>query len=271
MRLDRWVCRALAVGGLSALWPVSAQIMPLPTPLPSESSQEVRAQIVAARQAVLSSELAGKLLTMPFREGDSFAKDAVLAEFDCALHKARLSRSTASETSARRQLDVANRLDKLSSISVSDLAQARSAVSVGQAESAVDRAMVRRCVVKAPFAGRVGETHVRVSEYVPEGKELISIYEEGGFEAEMIVPSRWLVWLKPGHSFHVVLDETGQAHEGQVQRIAGSVDPISQSVRVIGKIGEHEQGLLPGMSGTVSMSAPVSEPDALASGDEAAQ
>lgn len=225
--------------------------------LQAQEAQVVRAQVTAARQAVLSSELAGKLLKLPFREGDSFKAGDVLAEFDCSLHRARLSRSAAAESSARQQLNVANRLDALNSISVSDLAQARSAVSVGQAESAVDRAMVQRCTIKAPFAGRVGETHVRVSEYVPEGKELLSIYETGGFELEMIVPSRWLVWLRPGYPFAVLLDETGQAHAGEIARIAGSVDPVSQSVRAIGRLGADEQGLLPGMSGTVSIEPPV--------------
>lgn len=219
----------------------------------------VRAQVTAARQAVLSSELAGKLLKLPFREGDAFKRGDTLAEFDCALHRARLSRSMAAESSARQQLDVANRLEQLNSISVSDLAQARSAVSVGQADSAVDRAMVQRCVIKAPFSGRVGETHVRVSEFVPEGKELLSIYEEGAFEVEMIVPSRWLVWLRPGYPFAVTLDETGLAHSGEVARIAGSVDPVSQSVRVIGHIAKDETGLLPGMSGSVSILPPNDE------------
>lgn len=241
-RVLQWV-GALALTGAAGL-------------LHAQDASVIRAQIAASRQAVLSSELSGKLLKLPFREGDSFKQGDLLAEFDCALHRARLSRSAAAESSARQQLNVANRLEALNSISVSDLAQARSALSVGQAESAVDRAMVQRCSIHAPFAGRVGETHVRVSEYVPEGKELLGIYEEGSFEVEMIVPSRWLVWLQSGHPFFVRLDETGRQHEGRIARIAGSVDPISQSVRVIGRLGEREQGLLPGMSGTVTIAEP---------------
>lgn len=268
-----------ALAGSSPRHGLQRHILPLLTALAligmaetiqAQEAQVVRAQVTAARQAVLSSELAGKLLKLPFREGDSFKAGDVLAEFDCSLHRARLSRSAAAESSARQQLNVANRLDALDSISVSDLAQARSAVSVGQAESAVDRAMVQRCTIKAPFAGRVGETHVRVSEYVPEGKELLGIYETGGFEVEMIVPSRWLVWLRPGYPFAVLLDETGQAHAGEIARIAGSVDPVSQSVRAIGRLGADEQGLLPGMSGTVSIEPPaaaVSDGQAHAGGD----
>lgn len=258
---------SLMLGGALMAWAtaVMAQFPSVgapPSPALEASAQTpvVRAQVVAARQAVLSSELSGKLLKLPYRDGETFAKGSVLAEFDCSLHKAKLNRSIASESAARKQLDVANRLDQLKSISVAELAQAQSAVSVGQAESAVDRAMVQRCVIKAPFAGRVGETHVRESEFVPEGKELLSIHEEGAFEVEMIVPSRWLAWLEAGHPFQILVDETARSHRGTVSRIAGSVDPVSQSVRVIGKIADDEKGLLPGMSGTVQIEPPAEPP-----------
>lgn len=258
MNNGKMIRKALVVLACLSASTVHAQVRPTSEPRTATAKEPViRAQVTAVRQAVLSSELSGKLVRLPFLEGTRFKQGDVLAAFDCSLHRARMARSTETEAAAKKQLDVATRLDKLDSISVADLSQARSAVAVGKAESAVERAMVQRCTITAPFSGRVGNVYVRQSEYVPEGKELISIYQDDTFELEMIVPSRWLAWLKPDYPISVMLDETGVAHQGKIVRIAGAVDPVSQSVKVTGRLQDREAGLLPGMSGTVTIKPPV--------------
>lgn len=223
----------------------------------------LRAQLVAVRQAVIASELAGKISNLPVREGQTFRQGDVLVSYDCALNRARLERATQAEGAARKKRDVAEQLDKLGSISHGDLEQARAAVSVAQAESGIEKVMVKRCAVTAPFSGRVGETYVRAAEHVAEGKELLSIYDDSAFEVQTIVSSRALAWLKPGSPMQVTVDETGQTYTATVIRIAGTVDPVSQTVKVIGRIdndkGNRARGgtLLPGMGGTVQLQAPA--------------
>lgn len=251
-------CAAMA--GASATW---GQNMPSgASALPATGG--MRAQLVAVRHAVISSELAAKISHLPVREGQTFRQGDTLVAYDCALHRARLERASQAETAAREKLKVADQLDKLGSISQSDLVQARAAVSVAQAESGVERVMVRRCTVTAPFAGKVGETYVRAAEHVAEGKELLSIYDDSAFEVETIVPSRWMAWLKAGYPMKITVDETGQTYSATVARIAGSVDPVSQSVKLVGQLsnqrGKNAAPLLPGMSGSVHIDPPASKP-----------
>lgn len=223
----------------------------------------LRAQLVAVRKAVIASELAGKISNLPVREGQSFRQGEVLVAYDCSLHRARLERASQAENAARKKKDVAEQLDKLGSISRSDLEQARAAVSVAQAESGIEKVMVRRCTVTAPFSGRVGETFVHAAKHVAEGKELLSIYDDSAFEVQTIVSSKALAWLKPGSPMQVTVDETGQTYAATVVRIAGTVDAVSQSVKVIGRIdndkGNRARGgaLLPGMGGTVQLQPPA--------------
>ncbi|MET0268530.1 MAG: efflux RND transporter periplasmic adaptor subunit, partial [Duganella sp.] len=223
----------------------------------------LRAQLVAVRQAVIASELAGRISSLPLREGQSFRQGEVLVAYDCALHRARLERASQAESAARKKREVAEQLDKLGSISHGDLEQARAAVSVAQAESGIERVMVKRCTVTAPFSGRVGETFVHAAEHVAEGKQLLSIYDDSAFEVQTIVSSSALAWLKPGAAMQVSVDETGQTYAATVIRIAGTVDAVSQSVKVIGRIdndkGTRARGgmLLPGMGGTVQLQPPA--------------
>lgn len=217
-----------------------------------------RAQLVASQRALLSSELAGKIASVPFRDGQSFKKGDVLIAYDCALNRARLERAVQAEGAAHKKLAVAEQLDKLSSISRADVDQARAGVAVSRAETGVERVMVNRCTVTAPYAGRVGEAFVRPLESVAEGKELLSIYDDSAFELETIVPSRWLAWLKTGYPMHITVDETGRTYQAVVARIAGTVDPVSQSVKVVGRLdGKTAADLLPGMSGNVRIDPPT--------------
>lgn len=240
--------RRLAI--LGVIWPLMTSA--------AEPVETIRVQLSAVRQTTLSSGIAAKVARLAVKEGDRFRQGDTLLAFDCAVLQEKLNYANAAEQAARKKLSVANRLDKLNSISVSDVDQARSAVAMAQAESGVNRAMLKRCVITAPFSGRVTQTWVHQWETVPEGKELLAIYDDSAFELEMIVPSRWLVWLKVGSPFSVTLDETGLNYPAQVSRISSAIEPVSQSVKVFGRITLAGEGLLPGMSGVAHLSPPES-------------
>jgi len=258
--VSRRGARLLLAAGLAVSAGAAAQTPP-PAPMTAPAADTARAQLVAARRAVISSSLSGKIETLPFREGDRFKKGDVLVAYDCALNRARLERAVLAESAARKKQAVAEQLEALRSISRSDVEQARAAVAVARAESSAERVLVERCAIAAPFAGRVGETYARAAESVAEGEKLVSIYDDSAFELEAIVPSRWLAWLKPGSPLRVTVDETGRTYEASVSHIAGAVDPVSQSVKIIGRLADAQNTaaeLLPGMSGSVRVDLPAS-------------
>lgn len=222
--------------------------------------EPVRVQLSAVQRATLSSGIAGRIDSLTVKEGEQVKKGAVLVTFDCTMLKEKLNYASAGEQAARKKLSVADRLDRLNAISVSEVEQARSAVSMARAESGVNRAMLDRCILKAPFSGRISETMARSWETVPEGKPLLSLYDDSSFELEMIVPSRWLRWLRSGTPFSVTLDETGQRYPAKIVRLSSAVEPVSQSVKVFGRIEEQGEGLLlPGMSGAAQFSLPPTQ------------
>jgi membrane fusion protein, multidrug efflux system len=246
-----WGAVAMAAGLAVVAGPCMAQ---------SSEPTEIRAQISPRQHAVLSSEMAGRIVELSVREGDSFEKGQKLVVFDCAVQVAKSAQAQAAEQAAAKKLDVASRLDKLQSISGMELAQAESARIVARAEVALNRALSDRCSIVAPFDGRVAARAVQRWEFVAEGKELLDIYETTAFELEMLVPSHWLRWMKPGQAFSLVIDETGQAYTAELTRFGARIDPVSQSIKVFGRIKGKADGLLPGMSGTVLIPNPTSAP-----------
>ena len=219
------------------------------------SSGDIRAQLRPTQHADLASEIAGKIIELPVREGDRFKKGDRLVEFDCAVYRAQLAHSQAAESAALVKMKSSDQLATLGGISKTDVAEAQSQYAMASAESAGNRAMVQRCTIIAPFSGRVTAVHVQRWSSVPAGQPLLEVYDGHAFEVEMIVPSRWLTWLRPGYGFTMRVDEAGRDYPAKITRISGAVDPVSQTVKVFGEIGAQE-GLLPGMSGTALLGPP---------------
>lgn len=219
----------------------------------------LRAQISPRRQTVLSAEISGKIATFPLREGERFAEGDPLVGFDCAVHIARRDRARAQERSARRRLETAGRLDALSSISRLEYDETVAALAVAEAETTLSEIAVSRCTIAAPFPGRVAERLAEPFQYVAEGEPVISILDDRDLEVALMVPSRWLAWLRPGHTFEMAIDELESTLEASVSRIGARVDPVSQSIRIFAAITRAPSGIMAGMSGEARLRPPAPE------------
>ncbi len=209
----------------------------------------IRVQITSFQQTTLSSELAANISQLPLKEGESFAESQLLAEFDCSILQAQLNKAEAAADVARRTLKVNTRLAELNSISSLEVDQASAKVKETEAEVAMMKVTVSKCSLKAPFAGRIAKLHVEPYQYMTPGKPLMDIVDTLQLEVRLIVPSRWLSWLRMRTTFTVLIEETGRTYRALVTRINPRIDPLSQSISLTASIvGSHPE-LLPGMSG----------------------
>jgi len=209
----------------------------------------IRIQLVARDQADLSSEIAAKVASMPFRDGDSFISGQTLVSFDCTLYEAQLHKAQAEADAARELWQVDQRLAQLHSIGELEVTQADAKRKGGAAEVAYVEAMVSKCVIKAPYEGRVLKRIVSSQEFVAAGKPLLTIVDTSHLELKMIVPSKWLTHLKRGHPLTVEITEVGKTYSARVARIGARVDPVTQTVDVTAELNDRAPELLPGMSG----------------------
>lgn len=222
----------------------------------ADKDGRIRTQFVPRHEVVLSSELAAKIASLPFREGESFRAGQVLVAFDCTLYQAQLNKSRAAQEAAQQSLAVNRRLNELNSIGALELQQAEARAKETAAEVAFNQATVTKCSIAAPFAGRVAKRQVAAYQYVTPGTPLLGIVDVSPPELQLIVPSRWVGWLKPGTRFSVQIEELGRSFNARVTRIGARIDPVSQSVSLSGAVDDAGAALLPGMSGWASFDVP---------------
>lgn len=237
-----WILAALCLAGSAAARQADAV----------DAAGRIRAQLVARHDVEISSEVAAKIDRLPLKEGDAFAKGDVLVAFDCSLYRAQLAKAEATATAASREQAVTGKLAALHSAGALDVAQAQAHAKEAAADAAYMRTTVGKCIIRAPFAGRVAKRDAAPYEYVTPGKPLLEILDTGALEVKMIVPSKWLAWLKPGARFTVHVDELDANYPAEVVRLGASIDPVSQTIGVSGRMLGTPAELLPGMSGWVT-------------------
>lgn len=214
------------------------------------SERKARGVLRAQHQATLSSELAGRIISMPFADGQAFKQGDVLAQFDCSAYQAQLNAAQAAGRAAREELAHKKQLAALNSVGRFEVALAEARQIQAQAESQVYLVQVKRCKVLAPFSGQVVQRRAQPHESVSSGAPLLDIVDNRTLEVHLLVPSAWLAALTPGQSFEFTPDETGQPLPAKVKRLGARIDEGSQTLLLIGDLPADSQGLMAGMSGT---------------------
>lgn len=218
--------------------------------------QEIRAQLLPRRFTTIAAEIGAKINRLPVHEGGAFKAGQLLVGFDCSMQQAMLQKARA-ELSAAQQTYASNkRLFELNSLGKLELDVSSSNVNKASAEVGAQHAVLAKCSIAAPFAGRVAEQKAREQQFVQPGQALLDILDDSVLELEFLVPSAWLGWLKAGTAFQVEIDETRKRYPAKFIRIGARVDPVSQSVKVAAAIDGKFPELIAGMSGRVQIQPP---------------
>lgn len=251
--MHRRVCWAFALGVLCLqVGPASGEGEDplLDVSATGATEQTARGVLRARDQAVLSSELAGRIVEMPYADGQGFKQGDVLVRFDCSAYQAQLNAAQAAVRAAREELNHNKQLAELNSVGRFAVALAEAKQAQAQAEAQVYQVQIKRCSIAAPFDGKVVQRKAQRYESVASGSALLEIVDNRTLEIHLLVPSRWLARLKPEQSFEFLPDETNKPIRAVIKRVGARIDEGSQTLLLIAALPKDAEGLLAGMSGT---------------------
>lgn len=239
-----------------ALLPIVALAeLPASVEKSSEINLPLRAQIKARRSTLISSEMNARISHLKLRDGERFDEGDTLVSFHCTLEEAQVNKAKASLEKATKTYEVKQRLEVLHSIGALELAVAKAEEGEAKAEMQVTQAVLSRCVIKAPFSGKVTDVTAKPYQTVKAGDPLLEILDDKELEVEFMAPSKSLPELSLGRHFQVTLNETNKSYQAEITRLGGKVDPVSQTIKVYGRIVDKAAELLTGMSGAVELTS----------------
>ncbi len=210
----------------------------------------------AESEALLSSQISGRIVALPFKEGDGFRAGEVLVDIDCAILDFEATAAAAESLGKAAVAQSREALFARGGGSQLDVraAQAEATAAAARADAAKQR--VQYCRITAPYDGRIVEKTVNVHELVEPGKPLLAIVSTGKPDLEIIAPAEWLAWVRPGVAGTLTLEATRKVLSVEVRAIAPAVDPVSRTVTLSAILLGEVNGVLPGMSGIVALERP---------------
>lgn len=239
-------CFAAELSGARAAEPDALADAPIP----------VRGVVRAVDRADISTDLGVRAEKVNFREGEAFKAGDVLIAFDCTRYRAEAKAAEAAFREMKLTLDSNLHLEKFSAIGKHDVEISHARMDKAEAEWRGLESRLKQCEIVAPFDGRVAELSIHVFEQPQPGKTFLVIMGQKRIEMELIVPSRWLSWLKAGEAFEFQIDETKKSYQAHVARTGASVDAVSQMLKVIATFDDPANEVLPGMSGSAHFTLP---------------
>jgi len=221
-------------------------------------------------EVTVKAKVAGELVEVAVREGESVKQGQMLARIDPTEVRARVAAREADVAAARAQLVWAeknrstqkalldrtfisqNAFDNIQSSYDVAVARLRSA----EAELVVARKSLGDSVLLAPFPGVVAQRHVQAGERVALDAKVITVVNLSRLELEAAVPAVEISRLRVGQQVEFRIDGFGErAFGGRIERINPATVSGSRSISVYAVI-DNPQGELRGglfAQGTVSL------------------
>jgi RND family efflux transporter MFP subunit len=180
---------------------------------------------------------------------------------DLARADADVKRADAAALDARRDLERKAGLAQKGSVAQSTFDRSQSAADQAAAAQAAARAnldlarqRIADAVLRSPVDGVVAERRTDVGERLTEGTVAFVVEQTAPLKLRFRVPERYLGAARTGLAVRATVDAyPGQAFEGKVSVVGGSVDPPTRTFLVEAEFPNRDRRLRPGQFARVEV------------------
>ncbi|MDF3053106.1 MAG: efflux transporter periplasmic adaptor subunit [Geminicoccaceae bacterium] len=205
-------------------------------------------QIEAMQSIELRPDIEGRLVQILVREGSPVAKGTPLFKIDDAELKAQVAQIEAERDLARQSLTRTRELLAQKASSQAELERAEATMRSNEAQLALLRVRLERTLVRAPFAGVMGQRYVSLGDYVTTTTRLAALQTVSPQRASFQVPERYAEQLQPGQNVTFrVAALPGREFTGRVDFVDPIVQLPSRTIMVKARVPNPRRELQAGM------------------------
>ena len=226
---------------------------------PARIARTLTGTLEAPRIVHIHSEQAGRILELPYYEGDRVKAEATLARLDDALIRAELDMAVASRKQAELDLKRLERIVPQKLATEDQLARADTALELARAAESLQRTRLSRTVIEAPFAGVISERLKEPGDAVPVNEPLLTLLDPDFITAAVQVPEQLFTQVAVGNAVKVRIDSLGEKlFPGEILRVHPQVNPATRQGTVEVRLKPVPKGARPGQLCRVTIeSAPT--------------
>ena len=201
--------------------------------------------IKAAEQTVIASEIAGKIISITFKEGSLVSKGDVLIRLDDRDLNAQKTRVEAQLKLAQQTSDRLASLQKVEGVSRQELDQSLAQIDILKAELAIIDANLSKTIIRAPFSGTIGLRNVSEGAVVAPSQGLCSLRSNALYKVEFDVAEKYAALVKTGMEISFSNQGDTLTRKAIVIATESAIDEGTRALRVQAQV-ERNDGVLPG-------------------------
>ena len=204
--------------------------------------------LLGNESVMVRPEVAGRIASIHFNEGQVVARGAPLVTLDSAEVKAQLAGSTADERLNKQRAERAEELYKKNFISQQALDDAREAYKKATARRQEDEARAAKTEIRAPFNGVLGLRLVSAGAYLKAGEDIVRLDNIDVVKLDFRVPETYLGQINKNQTIALRVDAyPAQQFTGQVYAVEPAVDEKTRTAMLRARVPNPGGKLKPGM------------------------
>jgi len=209
--------------------------------------------LLAFEEVELKNEVAGRVVKINLPEGKFVRKGTLLVKlFDDDLQstlKKLESQLAIQQQIYKRQSE----LLKVNGISQNDYEQTSLQVNSLKADIEVQKTLIRKTVVLAPFDGVIGLRNISIGAIVTSSTLLSTIRSENKIKLDFSVPQKYGSVIKTGMKVLFTMSNDETQYDATVIATEQGIDAATRNLKVRALVNSKSKDLLPGAFTTVQL------------------
>jgi len=208
----------------------------------------------ATDEVLISSETAGRIKSILFKEGDFVNKGSILVRLDDDELKAQYNRL---KVQMELNQKIAERLWGLyekEGVSLQEYEIAAAELEKSKAELALLEVQLEKRIIRAPFSGRLGLKQVSEGSFLAPGAGIVKLVSLNPIKIEFSVPEKYSPQIKPGNMVEFQTEGVAGILRATVDAVDPSIDAATRTFRIKATAPNPKGQILPGAFANVKLS-----------------
>lgn len=236
LRLYYWLIGLLALSSLSAQTPQE----------PQETFPAILEPIHHA--VILPMIVNARVVSLPFKLGDSFRKGDILIKFENEQIISNLKKAEAILQKAKEDYKVKKDLAADRLVSKLELLDSAANLATAESDYVAAKQLMAESQIRAPYDGKIANVSIHIFEIPPRDKPVLEIFNDKTLIVNLLVPSRYLNVIHIGQPMYVRINDTHEIDKAVITRISPIVNAASGTVRIEADLDNTNGHLKSGMS-----------------------
>ena len=206
----------------------------------------VSGSLLAYEEVELKNEIAGRIVILNLPEGQFVKEGTLLVKlFDDDLQanlKKLQTQLAIQEQIYKRQTELVN----VNGISVNDYEQTGLQLNSIKADIEVQKALIRKTVVLAPFDGVIGLRNVSIGAEITPSTLLATIRRQDRLKLDFSVPEKYGPVIRPGMKVKFTLYNQANQYDATVLATERGIDAATRNLKVRALVDSKSNNLIPG-------------------------